>query len=149
MKENEHYVRLTKMYKAARINDRVFINSEMMLGKGTCELSLPLRPEYHHALNALHGAVYFKLLDDSAFFAAQTMESEYFIVTSSFNIQLIRPVVEGTVIAVGTVRNRSRNLLIAESRLMDERGREIAFGTGNFMKSSNRLTDADGYGVID
>lgn len=133
------------MYQAARINEKVFVNSEMLLTEGNCEIQIPIRPEYHHAMQALHGSVYFKLLDDSAFFAAQSLEFSHFIVTSTFSIQLLRPVSEGILVARGKVRNRSRNQIVAESALFDQRGREIAFGTGNFMKSALKLSQADGY----
>ena len=34
---------------------------------------MPIKKDYFHALEAIHGSVYFKILDDAAFFAAQSV----------------------------------------------------------------------------
>ena len=37
----------------------------------------------HHAANAAHGTIYFKMLDDAAFYAANSMVSDRFLLTNA------------------------------------------------------------------
>jgi len=43
------------------------------------------------------------------------------------------------------VKYRSKNLFVAESTLFNEMGKEIAFGTGSFVKSKIALSKEIGY----
>ena len=70
---------------------------------------------------------------------------DVFILTSSFQLNLVRPVSSGTLKAVGTLRTRSRQLFVAEATLYNERGKEVAFGTGQFMKTNQPLESLKGY----
>ena len=81
------------------------------------------------------------------FFESKIMRiSRYFdMLTTSFNINLLRPANEGKITAVGKVRYKSKTLFTAESTLYNEAGKEIAFGTGNFAKSKMPLTEEIGY----
>ena len=51
------------------------------------EIDLTISDKYFHALNAIHGTVYFKLLYDAAFFAANSVVKDVFVLTSSFNLE--------------------------------------------------------------
>jgi acyl-coenzyme A thioesterase PaaI-like protein len=42
------------------------------------------------------GSVYFKMLDDAAFFAVNSIVEDVFVYTVSLNVQLLRPVASGT-----------------------------------------------------
>ena len=74
-----------------------------------------------------------------------SLVEDVFVLTTSFNINLIRPANEGIITANGTVRFRSKNLWVADARLTNEKGKEIGFGTGNFMKSQVGLSEDIGY----
>ncbi len=97
----------------------------------------------HHAAGALHGSVYFKLLDDAAFFAANSLESKVFLLTASFNVHLIRPVSEGRITAHGRLTERTSRLFFAESKLKDAAGRLIGAGSGTFARSKIVLSEID------
>jgi len=84
-------------------------------------------------------------MDDAAYFAVSSVVQEVFIVTSSFQLNLLRPVTGGTLKAVGTLRSRSKQLFVAEATLYNERGKEVAFGTGQFMKTDQLLRSLRGY----
>lgn len=144
MKE-EHYRKLERMYLNANVNTQLFDTTTANIGHETAEIGLTIAPKYFHALGAIHGSVYFKLLDGAAFFAVNSIVDDVFVLTTNFNIQLIRPANAGTLKAVGKVRYQSRNLFVAESTLYNEAGKEIAFGTGNFAKSKIALTPDIGY----
>ncbi len=140
-----HFRKLEHMYLHANINQRMFSTTQIHIENGTAEISLELNSDYFHALGALHGSVYFKLLDDAAFFAASSLVPNVFLLTASFQLHFIRPVSEGLITARGLVRVPSKNNLIAESTLFDAKGREIAFGSGTFARSKSLLTDLKTY----
>ena len=85
------------------------------------------------------------MLDDATFFAANSLVEDMFVVTVSFNIYLTRPVSEGEIVGRGRVVSRSKRLYLAEGVLEDERGREIARGSGAFMPSTVSLFDLTAY----
>jgi len=141
---SEHFRRLERMYAAAPIN-QYFAPRLHIPEAGVAELRLTIRPDFHHAARAAHGAVYFKVLDDATFFAANSLVEDMFVVTVSFNIYLTRPVSEGEIVGRGRVVSRSKRLYLAEGVLEDERGREIARGSGAFMPSTVSLTELSAY----
>jgi uncharacterized protein (TIGR00369 family) len=141
---SDHFRRLERMYASAPINE--FFAPRLHIPEaGVAELRMTIRPDFHHAAHAAHGAVYFKALDDATFFAANSIVEDVFVLTVSFNLYLTRPVSEGEVIARGRVVSRSKRLYLAEGTLEDARGREIARGSGAFMPSTTALSDDIGY----
>ncbi len=95
-----------------------------------------MREEFFHAAGAVHGSHYFKALDDAAFFAVASLVDDNFVLTASFNMYFERPVSAGTLTAIGKVIQRGRRVFLAESRLTDDDGCELARGSGTFMRSS-------------
>ena len=140
-----HYDKLQSMYLRAKVNTEIYDTTTCLITEGEAQIGLTLSDKYFHALGAIHGSVYFKLLDDAAFFAVSSIVRDVFVLTTSFNIQIIRPVSTGDIKAIGTVRFKSNNLFVAESTLFDGKGREIGFGTGNFVKSKIVLSEEIGY----
>ncbi|HEY2852283.1 MAG TPA: PaaI family thioesterase [Gemmatimonadaceae bacterium] len=141
---SEHFRRLERMYASAPIN-QFFAPRLHIPEAGVAELRMTVRPDFHHAAHAAHGAVYFKALDDATFFAANSVVEAVFVLTVSFNLYLTRPVSEGEIVARGRVVSRSKRLYLAEGVLEDARGREIARGSGAFMPSAIPLADEIGY----
>ena len=140
-----HFQKLERMYLVANIQKLMFETTTIKISEGKAEVGLTVQQKYHHAGAAMHGAVYFKLLDDAAYFAANSVIKDVFLLTSSFNVNLIRPATEGKLKAIGKLRSQTKNLLIAEATIYNEEGKEIAFGTGTFMKSGVVLTPEIGY----
>jgi len=140
-----HYKKLENMYLAANVNTMIFDTTTCTISNGAAEIGLTVSEKYFRGLGAMHGSVYFKLLDDAAFFAVNSIVTDAFVLTTSFNINIIRPVNKGKIRAVGKVRFKSRQLFAAEAILYNENGKEIAFGTGNFSKSKMELTEEIGY----
>ena len=140
----EHFRRLEHMYlTAATIND--YFRPGLSVSEGEAEVRIEVDPKFFHAAGAVHGSVYFKALDDAAFFAANSVVEDVFVLTTSFNIHLLRPVTEGTLIAKGTLVSETKSLLIADAELHDDKGRLVGRGTGSFMKSKMLLADVAGY----
>ncbi len=140
-----HFEKLERMYLSANMNTHIYDTTTIKINEAEAEIGLTISKKYFHALGAIHGSVYFKLLDDAAFFAVNSIVTDVFVLTTSFNINLIRPANKGVLKSVGKVRYRSKNLWTAESTLYNEAGKEIAFGTGNFAKSKIALSEEIGY----
>jgi uncharacterized protein (TIGR00369 family) len=70
---------------------------------------------------------------------------DVFVLTASFNVYFTRPVAEGELRATGVVVHRSRNLIVADSFVLDSNGRQVARGSGSFMRSQIALTHEIGY----
>ncbi len=143
MNTEEHYRRLERMYAAAPVNN--YFAPSMHVSEGQADVTITARPDFFHAANAVHGLVYFKLLDDAAFFAVSSLVPDVFVLTVSFNIYLTRPVSAGELKATGRVVHRSQRLFIAESELLNAEGQEVARGSGAFMRSTIALSPELGY----
>lgn len=131
------------MYHSAPANE--YFRPRMQIEHGRAEVQLDVRPDFFHAASAVHGSVYFKLLDDATFFAASSLVDDFFVLTTSFNIYFLRPISSGTMTARGTVVSKSTRQLIGEGVIVDDDGKEIARGTGTFMPSRVQLDDRVGY----
>ena len=70
---------------------------------------------------------------------------DVFVLTSNFSVYLIRPITSGKMKAVGTVISVTRSQFIAEAVLFDSKGKEIARGSGCFVKSKFSLSEEVGY----
>ena len=143
MNATEHYRKLERMYLSAPVNE--LYEPTITIGEGVAEVGFAVGPHLHHAAHFVHGANYFKALDDAAFFAVNSLVDDVFVLTVNFNIHLLRPISEGTMTATGKVVNTSRNLWVADSVLKDDRGRLLGRGSGSFMRSKINLQDVSSY----
>jgi uncharacterized protein (TIGR00369 family) len=141
--DEEHFRKLERMYHGAPINR--YFQPTLRVSNGTAELHMSVKPEFFHAAHAVHGCVYFKALDDAAFFAVSSLVADVFVLTASYNIYLTRPVTEGVLRASGRVVHSSRKLFLAEAELVDAQERLVARGSGSFMRSTIALTPQVGY----
>ena len=130
MAELSHYQKLEGMYLRANVNTMLFDTTTIQITEDSAEIGLTVDEKYFHGLGAIHGAVYFKLLDDAPF---------------SFDLNIVRPVNAGKIRAVGKVKFQSRSMFVAEATAYNEAGKMIAFGTGNFVKSKQALSPEIGY----
>ncbi len=138
-----HWQGLERCYLAAPIN--AIYRPRVSIGEGTSRIEIELSEKLFHAASAVHGSVYFKMLDDAAFFAANSMEPHVFMLTTSFTTYLTRPVSEGIMRAEGKLVNQNRSQMVAESVVYDADGREIGRGNGLFVRSKILLKDVPGY----
>ena len=138
-----HYKKLEQIYLKAPVNKDFFPPTTIEISQKKARLSMEVNETLFHAGRTLHGSIYFRLLDDAAYFAAASTVFDNFLYTTQFNIQLVRPATVGLIHAEGTVKVLGRTLLVAESTLRDSKGRLLAFGTGNFMRSMVKLEDLE------
>lgn len=139
-----HYRALESLYAAAPINN-LFPSRLEIPGEGEARIHFMIEPSHYHAAGAAHGTTYFKMLDDAAFYAANSLVNDFFLLTTAFNMLLTRPIKAGPVIAEGRWVNGRRRVLVADARLIDAEGEEVARGTGTFMRSRIPLAKLPGY----
>lgn len=141
-----HYRALESLYAAAPIN-QLFESRLEITTQGLSRIHFALDRRFYHAGGAAHGTSYFKMLDDAAFYAANSLVTDRFLLTTAFNLLFTRPMTEGNVVAEGRWISGQRRVLIAEARLIDSSGEEVARGTGTFMRSRITLATLPGYRV--
>ncbi|MBD3760523.1 PaaI family thioesterase [Rhizorhabdus sp.] len=139
-----HYRALESLYAAAPINN-LFPSRLEIPREGEARIHFMIEPSHYHAAGAAHGTTYFKMLDDAAFYAANSLVNDFFLLTTAFNLLLTRPIKAGPVIAEGRWVNGRRRVLVADARLIDAEGEEVARGTGTFMRSRIPLAKLPGY----
>lgn len=139
-----HFRALESLYRAAPIN-RLFESRLEIVEAGIARIRFEVAEDHFHAAGAAHGTLYFKMLDDAAFYACNTLVSDRFLLTTAFNLLFTRPLRAGPVVAEGRWASGRRRVLIGEARLIDSEGEEAARGTGTFMRSRIPLSGLKGY----
>jgi len=139
-----HYRALESLYAAAPIN-RLFDSRLEIAEPGVARIRFCVDQRHFHAAGAAHGTSYFKMLDDAAFYACNSLVTDRFLLTTQFSLLLTRPLGEGEVVAEGRWVSGQRRVFVAESRLIAADGEEVARGTGTFMRSRIALAGLPGY----
>ncbi len=139
-----HFRALESLYASAPVN-RLFKSTMKIPEEGLCQISFEVGAEHYHAAGAVHGSAYFKMLDDAAFYAANSLVPDRFLLTTAFNLFFTRPLKAGPVIAEGRWVSGRKRVFVAEARLLDADGEEAARGTGTFMRSSISLNSLPGH----
>jgi uncharacterized protein (TIGR00369 family) len=142
--ENAHFRALESLYRQAPINGG-FTSQLEILEPGVARIAFQVDPAHFHAAGAAHGTLYFKMMDDAAFYACNSTISDRFLLTTAFNLVFSRPLKTGPVVAEGRWISGKRRVLIGEARLIDADGEEAARGTGTFMRSHIALSGLPGY----
>lgn len=143
-----HYRALESLYAAAPIN-QLFESRLEIVSAGHARIHFLIDERVFHAAGAAHGTTYFKMLDDAAFYAANSKVTDRFLLTTAFNLLLTRPLAAGPVVAEGRWLSGERRVLVAEASLIDAHGEIAARGTGTFMRSRIPLSTLPGYRIAD
>ena len=85
------------------------------------------------------------MLDDAAFYAANGLVSDRFLLTTAFNLHFTKPLKNGEAMAEGRWISGRRRVFVAEARIVDSTGEECARGTGTFLRSHIALSSLKGY----
>ena len=139
-----HLRSLESLYDSAPIN-RLFESRLALATAGQSRIHFTVSTSVFHAAGAAHGTFYFKMLDDAAFYAANSLVTDRFLLTTAFNLHFTRPMREGAMIAEGKWISGKRRVFVAEARIIDGDGEEYARGTGTFLRSHIALSGLDGY----
>jgi uncharacterized protein (TIGR00369 family) len=139
-----HFRGLEALYASAPVN-AMFESRMTIPAEGRSRIEFTVDERVHHAAGAAHGTIYFKMLDDAAFYAANSLVTDRFLLTTAFNLHFTKPIRAGRVIAEGRWISGRRRVFVAEAHLLDEEGDEIGRGTGTFMRSRIALSGLPGY----
>ncbi len=142
--ESAHFRALESLYAAAPVN-RLFDSRLEIPEAGVARIRFTIDERHFHAAGAAHGTTYFKMLDDAAFYAANSLVTDRFLLTTQFNLLLTRPLAAGPVVAEGRWISGRRRVFVADARLIDAAEEEAARGTGTFMRSRIPLAGLPGY----
>ncbi len=139
-----HFRALESLYRSAPINAG-FDSRLEIVAPGVSRIRFVVDPRLFHAAGAAHGTVYFKMLDDAAFYAANSLVSDRFLLTTAFNLHFTRPLGTGAAVAEGRWVSGRRRVFVADARLLGADGEEVARGTGTFATSRTPLASLPGY----
>ena len=139
-----HFRALEALYASAPVN-ALFESRLSIEGEGRARIDFTVDERVHHAAGAAHGTIYFKMLDDAAFYAANSLVTDRFLLTTAFNLHFTGPIRSGPAVAEGRWISGRRRVFVAEARLTDAEGEEIGRGTGTFMRSKIALSSLPGY----
>ena len=139
-----HFRALEQLYRSAPVNG-LFRSDIAIEEPGLARIRFEVDRSAFHAAGAAHGTLYFKMMDDAAFYACNSLVSDRFLLTTAFNLVFTRPIKSGPVIAEGRWISGRRRVFVGEARLILEDGEEAARGTGTFMRSHIALSGLDGY----
>ena len=137
-----HYRKLERMYISAPTNK--YYSPSIDISEGKALIEITVRDDFFHAAGAIHGSIYFKALDDAAFFAVNSVVQDYFVLTVSFNIYIYKPVSSGELRAEGRLVSGTSRHFVGESFLTVD-DQEVARGSGTFLKSTMKLSETLGY----
>jgi acyl-coenzyme A thioesterase PaaI-like protein len=139
-----HFRSLESLYRHAPVN-QLFRSEIEIDGPGRARIAFEVEPATFHAAGAAHGTLYFKMMDDAAFYACNSLVSDRFLLTTAFNLVFTRPLKPGPMIAEGRWISGKRRVFVGEARLVMPDGEEAARGTGTFMRSHIALSSLEGY----
>lgn len=139
----QHYLFLEQMYLQAPIVKALYPETTIGLGHGESVIQFPVRQDLFHAGGSLHGSVYFRMLDDAAYFAASSLEFTFLLLTADFQLRFLRPVTEGMLKAEGRLieGGPDTSFYTAKAELFTADGKIAATAKGRFMRSKKRLSD--------
>jgi acyl-coenzyme A thioesterase PaaI-like protein len=139
-----HYRALEGMYRSAPVNG-LFESKLEIIEQGFARIRFEVGESFYHAAGAAHGTLYFKMMDDAAFYACNSLVSDRFLLTTAFNLLFTKPLRAGPAVAEGRWASGRRRVLVGEARLIDSSGEEAGRGTGTFMRSRIPLSSLPGY----
>ena len=87
MSKQDHYRALERMYASAPCN--AYYTPTIHITQGAAEIVIPIQEKFFHSAGAAHGSVYFKALDDAAFFAVNSLVTDVLVLTVSFTINIL------------------------------------------------------------
>ena len=139
-----HFRALETLYRSAPVN-QMFESAIEIVEEGFARIRFSVDERTFHAAGAAHGTIYFKMLDDAAFYACNSLCTDRFLLTTAFNLHFTRPLRGGSVVAEGRWASGRKRVFVGDARLIGADGEEAARGTGTFMRSHIPLSSLAGY----
>src|SRR5688500_5252986 len=109
-----HFRALEALYRSAPVNN-LFCSSIEIVEPGFARIRFEVEEQAFHAAGAAHGTLYFKMMDDAAFYACNSLVTDRFRLTTAFNLNFTRPLRSGTVIAEGRWASGKRRVFVGDA----------------------------------
>lgn len=139
-----HLEKLTRCCMRAKISQ--FLNKEITITKpGVARVAIPFHSELTQNSGFLHAALMFEVGDTAGFMAANSLEETFSVLTIDYHINLVRPVQNEGIYAIGEVLNAGKTLYVARSNIYTDNGKLAAAGQGTYMVTKILLTEIEGY----
>lgn len=132
-----HLRRLERVYHAAPTNG--LTPARLALQSAAARLEMDIRDAYRQAVGELHGMLYFKVLDEASFYAANTLVDDVFLTTAAMHVQFLRPVDGAHLVATAQVVHAARSSFIVDAEARDASGRLLARSSGTFVRTGAAL----------
>ena len=107
---------------------------------GNATLSCAVTPSIINLVGIVHGAIYFKLMDDACFFAALSLNKSKFVATSDFNIHYLKPISEGRITAKASVIQKRKRFYLCEAKIFDDEDQLCSYGSGKFVEPKTQYS---------
>ena len=138
-----HYKKLESMYMGAPFNKS--LKSSIKISQGECSVEMKIQKNMQNAGDSMHGAYYFMMLDNAAFFAINSLVEDVLIITKSFEINFLKTVKTGKLIAKAKFSEKTMGNYIAIAELYDDQENLIGKGKGIFRRSKLQLDKINNY----
>jgi acyl-coenzyme A thioesterase PaaI-like protein len=136
-----HVEKLERLYLAGPDNEGY--EPGVRISGGEAEVVIRVRDTILHAPDFLPASLCFKVMNDSAALAVNSLVENTRVLTVNFNVRLAQASASGDLIARSLFVGMSGDHYLAESVLIDSEGTEIGRGNGAFAESSRLLGDED------
>jgi acyl-coenzyme A thioesterase PaaI-like protein len=134
-----HCERLERIYLSSACDDDN--EAGVRVQEGESEIVTPLHERHYRSDGTLDNASCFKLLDDAAALAVNSVVRDVLVRTENFNVRYAHVAPAGELVARGRLLGLSEDQYLAESVLVDSEGREVCRGAGAFVRGATALTD--------
>ncbi len=134
-----HFERLEKMYLSDDRNERD--DAGIRIQEGESEIVTPIHRQHFRSDGSLDNTICFKLLDDAASLAVNSVVQDVLVRAESFNVRYAHVTPTGELAARGRLLGLSEDQYLAESVVVDSEGREVCRAAGAFVKSDTALTN--------
>ena len=131
------FERLEQMYLSDDRNEKD--DAGIRIQEGESEIVIPIDGQHFRSDGSLDNAICFKLLDDAASLAVNSVVRDVLVRAESFTVRYAHRAPAGELAARGRLLDLSEGQYLAESVVVDSEGREVCRGTGAFVKSDTAL----------
>jgi uncharacterized protein (TIGR00369 family) len=133
------YDALMKILPLAPIN-KLYQPRNLVVRKGEASLEMPVLEQFFNGGYMLHGSAYFKGLDETAWFAANSLADKFALATTSFTTYILRSVRTGNLQVRARVISATKNLVVVESDMFNDSDILVARGSGTFQPTQIPIT---------
>ena len=142
-KQKMHLEKLENMYLSDPVNKE--FNPGVTILEGEAEIHIPVRKKVSNADGSIIGCICYKLMEDAAILAVNSIVNDVQVSASNFNVYLSNTAASRELTARAKFMGNSGNQILVETVVLDDNRNEIARGNGAFIKSSTELNQLDGY----